>query len=61
MSNLNKQLAEMDAFEKAHHKGQKKSRGLGDTIAKVTKAVGLRPCGGCRKRQATLNKLLPYS
>ncbi len=37
------------------------SKGLGDTIAKVTKAVGLRPCGGCRKRQAKLNDLLPYS
>lgn len=37
-----------------------KSRGLGDTIAKVTKAVGVRPCGGCKKRQEKLNKLLPY-
>ena len=37
------------------------SRGLGDTVAKVTKAVGLRPCPGCRKRQAKLNQLLPYS
>lgn len=37
------------------------SRGLGDTVAKVTKAMGLRPCRGCRKRQAKLNQLLPYS
>ena len=36
------------------------SRGLGDTIAKVTKAIGVRPCGGCSKRQATLNRLVPY-
>ena len=37
-----------------------KSRGLGDTIAKVTKAVGVKPCGGCKKRQEKLNKILPY-
>lgn len=37
-----------------------KSRGLGDTIAKATKAVGIKPCGGCKKRQAKLNKLVPY-
>jgi len=37
------------------------SVGLGDTVAKVTKAIGLKPCKGCRKRQAKLNKLLPYS
>jgi len=36
------------------------SRGLGDTIAKVTKAVGIKPCGGCKARQAKLNKLVPY-
>ena len=34
--------------------------GLGDTIAKATKAVGIKPCGGCKKRQAALNKLVPY-
>tara|TARA_Y100000310_G_scaffold235449_1_gene238499 strand:+ start:252 stop:512 length:261 start_codon:yes stop_codon:yes gene_type:complete len=37
------------------------SRGLGDTIAKVTKGLGIKPCGGCKKRQAKLNKSLPYS
>jgi hypothetical protein len=36
------------------------SRGLGDTIAKVTKAVGIEPCGGCKERQAKLNKAFPY-
>lgn len=38
----------------------KKSKGLGDTVAKVTKAVGLKPCGACRKRQEKLNRLFPY-
>jgi hypothetical protein len=35
-------------------------RGLGDVVAAVTKAVGIRPCGGCAKRQAALNKLVPF-
>lgn len=37
-----------------------KSRGLGDTIAKMTTAVGIKPCGGCKKRQEYLNKKMPY-
>ena len=37
------------------------SRGFGDTIKKLTGKLGIRPCGGCRKRQKTLNKILPYS
>jgi hypothetical protein len=37
------------------------SRGLGDTIAKVTKALGVKPCSGCKKRRDKLNDMLPYS
>ena len=36
------------------------SRGLGDTIAKLTSKVGIKPCGGCKARQAKLNTLVPY-
>lgn len=38
------------------------SRGLGDTVAKITKAVGIKqtPGCGCAKRQEALNKLVPY-
>jgi len=36
------------------------SRGLGDTIAKLTRFFGIRPCGGCKKRRGQLNKLIPY-
>lgn len=36
------------------------SKGLGDTVAKATKAVGIKPCGGCKKRQRLLNRLIPY-
>jgi len=40
-----------------------KSKGLGDTVAKVIKKVTrgrVKPCGGCRKRQRRLNRLVPY-
>jgi hypothetical protein len=42
----------------------KKSAGLGDTIAKFTKATGIdkfapKDCK-CKKRQAQLNKIFPY-
>ena len=36
------------------------SRGLGDTVAKITKAFGVKPCGKCKKRQETLNRMVPY-
>jgi len=37
-----------------------KSKGLGDTIAKITTKIGIKPCGGCKKRQQKLNKMFPY-
>jgi hypothetical protein len=40
---------------------QAPSRGLGDTIAKVTRALGIKECGGCKKRKEALNRLVPYS
>jgi len=39
------------------------SRGLGDTVAKIIKKVTrgrVKPCGGCKKRQRALNRLVPY-
>lgn len=45
---------------RGHEIRDPRSKGLGDTIAKVTKAVGIKPCGGCKKRQAALNKAVPY-
>ena len=36
------------------------SVGLGDSVAKLTKAIGLKPCPQCGKRQAKLNALVPY-
>lgn len=37
------------------------SRGFGDTVARITKAVGIEPCGGCTERQTLLNRAFPYS
>ena len=37
-----------------------KSRGVGDTVAKITRAAGIKPCGRCKKRQEALNKAFPY-
>jgi len=37
-----------------------RSTGLGDTLAKVTKALGIRPCNGCRGRQEKLNGWFQY-
>lgn len=36
------------------------SKGLGDTVAKVTKAVGIKPCGPCERRRQWLNARVPY-
>lgn len=50
----------------------KKSKGLGDTIEKITTATGIKqvvdkvsnatnmPCG-CKQRKDTLNRLFPYN
>jgi hypothetical protein len=33
--------------------------GLGDAVAAATKAVGVKPCGGCQRRQEALNRATP--
>lgn len=35
-------------------------RGLGDAVAKVTKTLGIKECGGCKKRREALNKMVPF-
>jgi hypothetical protein len=40
---------------------QEGMRGLGDLVAKTIKATtGIEGCGGCKKRQAALNKWVPF-
>ena len=51
------EVIETDVFP-IHHRC--KSRGLGDTIAKITTAIGIKPCRGCKQRQKKLNELFPY-
>lgn len=35
--------------------------GLGDVITRVTYAFGVKPCGGCERRAAALNRWLAFS
>ena len=35
--------------------------GLGDLIKKSTYAMGIKPCGGCERRAAALNRWMTFS
>ena len=35
--------------------------GLGDAIKRVTYAFGIRPCGGCERRAAALNRWFVFT
>lgn len=38
-------------------------KGLGDTVSRVIKTVTrgkIKECGGCKKRKALLNRMIPY-
>jgi hypothetical protein len=35
--------------------------GLGDVVKKVTYAMGIKPCAGCEKRAATLNRWMRFT
>jgi hypothetical protein len=37
-----------------------RSVGLGDVVKKATTAVGIKPCGGCQRRAATLNRAVVF-
>ncbi len=39
---------------------EEKSKGLGDTVKKITNKLGIKQCGACKRRQAKLNRLFPY-
>jgi hypothetical protein len=39
---------------------KKESSGLGDSIKRITDAMKIPQCGGCRRRQQKLNRLFPY-
>lgn len=53
-----------DRFAQVHSQHQQAAPqpshyGLGDVIAGATKAVGIKPCAPCQRRQQTLNGWLP--
>lgn len=55
------QIGEIGRVRKLKERGEKpRIRGLGDVIAKVTKAIGIEPCDGCKDRQEWLNKKVPF-
>lgn len=35
--------------------------GLGDVIKRVTSSVGIKPCSGCERRAATLNRWFVFT
>jgi hypothetical protein len=35
-------------------------RGAGDVVARVTSALGIKPCQSCEERRKALNKLMPF-
>ena len=35
--------------------------GLGDAIKRMTYALGIKPCGGCEKRAAALNRWMRFT
>ena len=43
----------------ANRRCGKQIRGVGDVIAKLTAAIGIEPCDGCKERQAKWNRMLP--
>jgi hypothetical protein len=34
--------------------------GLGDVVRRVTYAMGIKPCGGCERRTAALNRWMVF-
>jgi len=47
--------------EAAQVQERRRLRGLGDVVARVTGAVGIKPCAPCKGRQARLNRWFPFS
>jgi|11_taG_2_1085331.scaffolds.fasta_scaffold42978_1 hypothetical protein len=39
---------------------ESESAGLGDTVKKITNAMGIKQCTPCKRRQQALNRLFPY-
>ena len=51
------ELIEIDSMTE---KGESISTGLGDSISKITGALGIKECDACIKRKEVLNRMLKY-
>jgi DNA-directed RNA polymerase subunit RPC12/RpoP len=60
LEKVERECPRLIAIEEVEAEENSDSRGLGDTIAKITKRFGIRPCRGCRGRQQKLNEMFPY-
>lgn len=50
----------LDSIPDFHKEAFKELKGVGDVIEGVTKSVGIKSCGGCKKRRDYLNKKFPF-
>ena len=39
----------------------REARGLGDVVAQVTEAVGIKPCARCKHTRRRLNMIVPFA
>ncbi|MCM3900747.1 MAG: hypothetical protein ND866_03495 [Pyrinomonadaceae bacterium] len=67
---MNKEKANREALDKRESAPYRvrlpgfisdKEVGLGDVIKRATYAVGIKPCGGCARRAAALNRWMVFS
>ena len=56
-----RQIAQAQRDEHAWLRQQSRMRGAGDAVARVTEALGVKPCEPCKQRQAKLNRWWPFS
>lgn len=55
------EIADSDYAELLSIYQPSKFTGLGDAIKWLTDKLGITQCGGCKKRQKSLNNLFPFS
>ena len=64
---VNKQREEPATSERPPHTVRlpgfliEKEIGLGDVIKRATSVIGIKPCAGCQRRAATLNRWMRFS
>lgn len=59
---LPSQIAQAQQQERAWLAAQQQRlRGAGDVVARMTSAVGIKPCAPCKQRQEKLNRWWPFS